>query len=105
MNLLHFVPRTYVRGYILVPLRGSRMTVLFHCGLGFLRSHTDSPVLGFSIAPLRGCLRAETPAAYTQPNTSSFYTTMEIVVRPYRWLSLPLMAVLPRSKCNWRPSE
>src|SRR5579864_3977686 len=23
MNLLHFVPRTYVRGYILVPRRGS----------------------------------------------------------------------------------
>jgi len=35
MNLLHFVPRTNVRGYILVPLRGSRMTVLFHRGLDF----------------------------------------------------------------------
>jgi len=35
MNLLHFVPRTNVRGYILVPLRGSRMMVLFHRGLDF----------------------------------------------------------------------
>ena len=35
MNLLHFVPRTYVRGYILVPLRGSRMMALFHRRLDF----------------------------------------------------------------------
>src|SRR5690242_13726934 len=41
MNLLSFVPQTDVRGYILVPLRGPRMMVLFHRRR--LRSHTDSP--------------------------------------------------------------
>ena len=35
MNLLHFVPRTNVRGYILAPLRGSRRRVLFHRRLDF----------------------------------------------------------------------
>jgi len=35
MNLLHVVPRTYVRGYILAPLRGSRMMVLFQRRLDF----------------------------------------------------------------------
>jgi len=49
MNLLSFVPRTDVRGYILVPLRGPRMMVLFHRRR--LRSHTDSTVLGFTIPP------------------------------------------------------
>jgi hypothetical protein len=35
MNLPYFAPRTYVRGYILALLRGSRMTVLFHRRLDF----------------------------------------------------------------------
>ena len=38
-------------------------------------SSPRTSVLGFSIAPLRGCIRAGAPAAYTQPNTSNSYTT------------------------------
>ena len=71
MNLLHFVPRTYVRGYILVPLRGSRMTVLFHRGLDFCVLTQTLPSWALLLRPFEADVRFLSRESRSRPVSDS----------------------------------